>query len=40
VGHGSQRPLANNLTQEGRNRNRRVSIVFEGKLKRVGEDKR
>ena len=40
VGHGSQRPLANNLTQQGRDRNRRVSIVFEGKLKRVGENKR
>ena len=40
VGHGSQRPLANNLTQKGRDRNRRVSIVFEGKLERVGEGKR
>lgn len=40
VGHGSQRPLESNLTQRGRDRNRRVSVVFEGKLRRVGEDKR
>ena len=40
VGHGSQRPLENNLTQKGRDRNRRVSVILEGKLKRVGEEKR
>lgn len=40
VGYGSQKPLASNLSQKGRDRNRRVSIVFEGKLQRVGEARR
>ena len=38
VGRGSQKPLASNLTEAGRDRNRRVSVVFEGKLTRVGEE--
>lgn len=38
VGRGARRPLASNLTEAGRDRNRRVSVVFEGKLRRVGEE--
>ena len=40
VGRGAQKPLASNLTEEGRAHNRRVSIIFEGKLKRLGEVRR
>jgi len=36
VGYGAQRPLASNLTAEGRARNRRVSVTFLGKLRPVG----
>ncbi len=35
AGHGRHRPLASNLTEEGRRRNRRVSIVFVGKLRSI-----
>ncbi len=35
VGHGSQRPLASNLTAQGRARNRRVSVTFVGELRRA-----
>jgi chemotaxis protein MotB len=37
VGHGDTRPLASNLTAAGRAKNRRVTIVFLGKLRRVVE---
>lgn len=33
VGYGKQRPLVSNLTEAGRARNRRVTVVFVGKLK-------
>lgn len=39
VGRGAQKPLASNLTEEGRNRNRRVSIKFLGKLRQLDEDR-
>ena len=35
AGHGRHRPLASNLTEEGRRQNRRVSIVFVGKLRSI-----
>ena len=37
VGYGPSRPLASNLTGEGRAKNRRVTIVFLGELQRLGE---
>ena len=37
AGYGPHRPLASNLTESGRQRNRRVSIVFQGKLIRVDQ---
>ena len=37
VGHEGNRPLASNLTEDGRRRNRRVSVVFVGTLTPVGE---
>ncbi len=40
AGRGQHRPLASNLTEEGRRRNRRVSIIFEGKLRRLDEEPR
>ena len=35
VGYGSVRPLNSNLTDEGRRTNRRVTIIFEGKLETI-----
>jgi chemotaxis protein MotB len=37
VGHAQTRPLVSNLTEEGRARNNRVTIIFEGQLRRVVE---
>ncbi|MEE8394510.1 MAG: OmpA family protein, partial [bacterium] len=37
VGYGKQRPLVSNLTEAGRARNRRVTVVFVGKLKPLTE---
>ena len=37
AGYGPHRPLASNLTESGRQRNRRVTIVFQGKLNRVDQ---
>lgn len=37
VGYGDTRPLVSNLTEAGRARNRRVSVVFLGKLSPLGE---
>ena len=36
-GRGQHKPLASNLTEEGRRRNRRVSVIFEGRLRRLDE---
>ncbi|MBI3991834.1 MAG: flagellar motor protein MotB [Candidatus Lambdaproteobacteria bacterium] len=36
VGYGPYRPIATNLTEAGRAANRRVTIVFEGKLSTLG----
>ena len=38
VGFGGTRPLATNLTEAGRTKNRRVTITLVGKLRRVGEN--
>ena len=37
AGYGPHRPLASNLTESGRQRNRRVTIVFQGKLRRADQ---
>lgn len=37
AGYGSQRPVASNLTASGRQRNRRVAIVFQGPVQELGE---
>lgn len=37
VGRGESQPLASNLSAAGRDRNRRVTIVFVGRVRRVGE---
>jgi chemotaxis protein MotB len=38
VGYGDTRPLASNLTEDGRARNRRVTVTLVGRVRRVGED--
>ncbi len=40
IGYGPYRPIANNLTAEGRAQNRRVTIVFVGRLRRIDEAER
>jgi len=37
IGYGPNRPIASNLTAEGRALNRRVTIVFVGRLRRIDE---
>lgn len=37
IGYGSQKPLVSNLTEAGRRSNRRVTIVFEGRLTKRGD---
>ncbi|MDH5752272.1 MAG: flagellar motor protein MotB [Deltaproteobacteria bacterium] len=36
LGYGSQRPLASNLSESGRTKNRRVTITLSGALRRAG----
>lgn len=37
LGYGMHRPRASNLTEQGKGENRRVSVVFIGRLTQVGE---
>ena len=39
VGYGDTRPIASNLTEAGRARNRRVTITLVGRLRPVGENR-